>query len=194
MSFDFNDADKASGGFDLIPANTVAPMILTIRPGAAGADGWLKKSASSDAEMLDCEFVITGGPFRNRKLWQNMVVSGGKVDEAGKSKAGNITRSMLRSILESARGIRADDDSEVARKSRMVGGYGDFSGLEFVGKIGVEKGTGGYSDKNKLLAAVGPESAQYAEAKGGGGSAAPAASGGGGKPPTQNSSVPAWAQ
>lgn len=194
MSFDFNDADKASGGFDLIPANTIAPMILTIRPGAHGDGGWLKKSASSDAEMLDCEIVITGGPYRNRKIWQNMVVSGGKVDEAGKSKAGNITRSMLRSILESARGIRSDDTSDAAKQARVVSGYGDFSGLEFVGKIGVEKGTGGYSDKNKLLAAVGPESREYAEAKSGssGGSRSPTPAAA--KPPASNSSVPSWAQ
>lgn len=187
MSFDFNDADKASGGFDLIPANTIAPLILTIRPGGAGDGGWLKKSQSSDAEMLDCEFTITGGEFRNRKFWGNMVVSGGKVDEAGKSKAGNITRSNLRAILESARGIKADDESEQAKKARMVKGYGDFSGLEFVGKIGIEKGTGGYADKNKLLGAVGPEHADYAATKGNLTGATKAQ-------PAKTSSVPTWAK
>jgi hypothetical protein len=186
--FDYNTADK-SAGFDLIPANTVAPMILTIRPGSAGDGGWLTASKTSDVMYLNVELAITAGRYRGRKIWQNMVVSGGKVDEAGNSKAGNITRSTLRAILESARGIKPDDESPQAKQNRMVSGYGDFSGLEFVGKVGIEKGSEGYADKNKLLAAVPVDSPAYAEAKDGAASApayvAPAA-----KAP---STVPAWA-
>jgi hypothetical protein len=188
--FDYNTADKG-GSFDLIPAGTVAPMILTIRPGAAGDGGWLTASKTSDVSYLNVEFAVTAGKYRGRKIWQNMVVSGGKVDEGGASKAGNITRSTLRAILESARGIRGDDESPAAKQARMVTGYGDFSGLEFVGKIGIEKGSEGYPDKNKLLGAVGVEQPSYAEAKAGGsapqtGFTAPAA-----KAP---SAVPTWAQ
>lgn len=152
MSMDFNDAE--SNSYDLIPDKTVAPMILTIRPGAHGDGGWETKSKSSDVTMLNAEFAITDGPFRGRKFWGNLVVTGGKSDESGNSIAGNITRSTLRGILESSRGIKADDMSEDARKKRMVSGYGDFSGMEFTGKIGIEKGRDGYDDKNKLVGAV----------------------------------------
>ena len=188
--FDFNSAQ--SNSFDLIPVDTIAPMVMTIRAGSAGDGGWLTAGKPpSDAFYLNAEFVISGGRFKGRKFWQNMVVSGGKVDASGQSIAGSITRSSLRGILESARGIKADDESEAAKKARLVSGYGDFSGIEFVGKIGIEKGSQGYSDKNKLVAAIGPESAVYADAKAGGGNvtpitnATPAASAGG--------AVPKWA-
>ncbi len=36
---DFNDATPNTSSFDLIPANTVAKMIMTIRPGGSGDDG-----------------------------------------------------------------------------------------------------------------------------------------------------------
>ena len=187
--FDFNNAD--SNSFDLIPVNTIAPMILTIRPGSVGDGGWLTAGKPpSDAHYLNAEFVITGGRYRGRKFWQNMVVSGGKVDENGQSKAGNITRSTLRGILESARGIKADDESEAAKKARLVSGYGDFSGMEFVGKIGIEKGEGTYADKNKLVAPIGPENSAYAEAKAGGGNVTPIQ---GAASAPAGSAVPKWA-
>jgi hypothetical protein len=186
---DFNDAESNSG-FDLIPVGTVAPMMMTIRPGSVGEGGWETASNSSDVTYLNCEFVITGGKYKNRKFWQNMVVSGGKTDENGQSKAANITRSNLRGILESARKIKPDDESDEARKKRVVSGYGDFSGIEFVGKIGIEKGTGGYEDKNKLLAAVPVTSKDYAGA-GNDNAGAPAAANA--TAPAKSGSVPVWA-
>lgn len=57
---------------------------------------------------------------------------------------------MLRSILESARGIKPDDGSEAAMNARRVDSYGDFDGLGFVAKIGFEKGMNGYREKNIL--------------------------------------------
>lgn len=160
MSMDFNDAESNSG-FDLIPVNTVVPMIMTIRPGAHGDGGWETQSKTSDATYLNVEFTVTGGPYKNRKVWQNMMTGGGKTDENGNSKAANITRSTLRGILESARRIKPDDMADDAKAKRVVTGYGDFSGLEFVGKIGIEKGSGEYPDKNKLLAPVPVTSPQY---------------------------------
>lgn len=192
--FDFNNADNSTS-FDLIPAGTVVPLIMTIRPGASGEGGWLTKSTSSDAQYLACEFTVTEGKYRNRKFWQNMTVSGGKTDEAGNSKAGNITRSTLRAILESARGIRPDDESDAARKARMVSGYGDFSGMEFVGKAGIEKGDNGYPDRNKLLAVIAIGSADHGKARDNvprGSSPERMASGDRGN--TDQSTVPAWAR
>lgn len=184
MSYDFNEAESNSGSYDLIPAGTVAPLIMTIRPGSAGEGGWETESKSSDATYLNCEFAVLAGPFKGRKFWGNMVVSGGKKDDSGNSIAGNISRSTLRGILESSRKIKPDDDSEAAKAKRIVTSYGDFSGMEFVGKLGIEKGTGGYEDKNKLLAPVAVTSATYATA---GTVAAPAAA------TSAPAAKPAWA-
>lgn len=184
MSMDFNDAESNTS-FDVIPSGTVAPMILTIKPGSTGEGGWETTSGASNYTWLSCEFTITEGKFANRKFWQNMMVSGPS------EQAINITRSTLRGILESGRGIKPDDEGDDAKAKRKVANYGDFSGLEFVGKIGIEKGTGGYSDKNKLIAAVPVTSKDYAAAKSGAsasGTPAPAASNNSG-----GGNVPAWA-
>ena len=191
MSMDFNDAESNTS-FDIIPAGTVAPMMMTIRPGHEGHGGWETASQSSDVRYLSCEFVITEGQFAKRKFWQNMVVSGGKTDENGNSKAAAITRSTLRGILESARRVKPNDESDEAKAKRIVSGYEDFSGIEFVGKIGIEKGSNGYADKNKLLAPVPVTSKDYAS----GGDAVPfgkAAENVVNKAATAAGSTPAWA-
>lgn len=184
MNMDFNTAEGNS--FDLIPVGTVAPLIMTIRPGQAGDGGWLTQSRSSDYAYLNCEFAVTDGPFKGRKFWGNLMAS----HPDPENKAVNITRSTLRAILESARGINPTDDSEAAKAKRIVSGFGDFSGMEFVGKIGIEKGGEGYEDKNKLVAAIPVTSPEYAKAKAPANSAAPAAS----TPAPSGGAVPAWAQ
>lgn len=151
MSYDFNGADRQSSGFDPIPAGTIVPLTMSIRPGGAGDGGWFKQSQSSDALMLDCEFVVSEGPYAKRKIWQFLIVSGGKLNERGESTAGNITRATLRAILESARGIRPDDMGESAQAARRIDGWQDFCGLTFIAKLGVEKDkTGQYADKNRI--------------------------------------------
>ncbi len=158
---DYNTADAGGGSFDLVPANTVARVILTIRPGAEGEGGWLTQSKSSDAQYVNCEFIITEGEYAKRKFWGNLTVSGGKVDDQGNSKAGNITRETLRAILESARNIDPKDESDEAKRKRLVSGYGDFNDMEFVAKIGVEPARDQYQAKNKLLSVVTPDKPEY---------------------------------
>jgi len=79
--------------------------------------------------------------------------------------------------------------SEAAKAKRIVQGYGDFSGMEFVAKIGLEAGRDGYSDKNVFDNAVPVTSAEYAKAKAGA-SSAPAAHA---APAAPAANVPAWA-
>ena len=159
-NLDFNSADRQ---FDLIPDNTIAPLIMHIKPGGQGDGGWLRPSQTSDAMMLECELTVLEGPFARRKIFQYMVVSGGSLNEKGESKAGNITRSNLRAILESARNIKPDDMSpEAAQKRCCPGGYADFNGICFVAKIGIEKGQNGYNDKNKIKTVIAPDMEGYA--------------------------------
>lgn len=186
MAYDFNDAESNTGTGDLIPKGTVAPVVLTIRPGSVGDGGYLSTSERSQYQWLDCEFTITAGPFARRKFWTLMMAGHATPDDERVAKTLGITRSKLRGILESARAIDPKDESEAAKAKRIVQGYGDFSGMEFVAKIGVEKGTGDYADKNVFDNAVPVTSPDYAKAKAGAPSAAPAAAA-----PAGN--VPAWA-
>jgi len=103
------------------------------------------------------------------------------------NKAVNITRSTLRGILESARGIDPKDESEAAKAKRIVSGFGDFDGMEFVAKIGVQVDAQ-YGDKNQLDRPVPVTSKDYSAVKSGG-SPTPTAS-----PTPTTSSAPAWAQ
>lgn len=165
MSFDFNfnTAEKQSGG-ELIPDGVIVPVVMNIRPGGVGEGGWLTSSKSSDAEMLDCELTVCDGPYTKRKIFTYMTVSGGKLNDKGESMGGNITRSTLRAILESARNINPNDMSEAAIEKRRVMGFGDFNGVVFLMKVGIEKDkTGQYSDKNKVKAIITPDMKQYAE-------------------------------
>lgn len=198
MSYDFNEAEKQAG-FDPIPAGTVVPLTMTIRPGGAGEGGWLKQSQSSDAQMLDCEFIVAEGRYARRKIWQHLVVSGGKVNERGESAAGNITRSTLRAILESTRNIRSDDDGEAARNARRVTGWQDFCGLTFMAKVGVEKDrTGQYPDKNRIQTVITPDMKEYpSNGAACAGTAVPAASSWGAQSSESaapKTPVPAWAK
>lgn len=192
MSYDFNDAESNSNTGDLIPKGTIAPVILTIRAGSSGEGGWLTQSKNSPYQYLDCEFTITGGPFARRKFWTLMMAGHSTPNEEKVAKTLGITRSKLRGILESARAIDPNDMSEAAKAKRIVQGYGDFSGMEFVAKIGLEAGRDGYADKNVFDNAVPVTSPEYAKAKSGAVSApaAPAY-----VPPAANgAAMPAWAQ
>jgi hypothetical protein len=150
---DFNDAGPQRS-FAVIPADTIAPLQLKIRRGNAGPDGMLKRSKAGDSEALDCELVVVEGPYAKRKLWSLMTVTG---TTEGHATAAEITRRLLRGILESARGIRPDDMSEVAKQGRQITGYGDLDGLRFIGRIGVEPAQNNYPAKNTLLEAITPD-------------------------------------
>jgi hypothetical protein len=124
----------------------------------------LKPSKNSDSEALDCEFKAVGGEYNGRKFWGLFTV-GGVTD--GQAQAGEISRTKLCAILESARGIRPNDTSEAAKLARQTNGYADFNGLTFIAKIGIERGqqkpdsTGNFPDKNFLLEAITPDRREW---------------------------------
>jgi hypothetical protein len=150
---DFNDASPQRS-FEVIPAGTVAELHLKVRPGKAGEDGWLRRSKDGNSEALDLECTVVRGPYAKRKFWCLLTVSG---TTEGHEQAAELSRSRLRAILESARGIRPDDMSDAAKQARQVGSYAEFDGLCFIGRIGVEPARDNYRAKNTLLAAVTPD-------------------------------------
>jgi hypothetical protein len=159
VPYDYSDApEQRSDG--PIPADTVATVQLTIRPGGAGEGGLLKRSQDGGCEMLDCELVVVDGPHAKRKLWERMIVSG---TTDGHAKAAEISRGKLRAILESARGIKPSDTSKEARKARTAE-LGDFDGMRFIARIGIEKGKPkndgsgeNYADRNTIAAIITPD-------------------------------------
>jgi hypothetical protein len=155
MAIDFNKAPPQREGGELIPDGTVAVCHLTVRPGGVGDGGWLKRSKEGSSSALDCEFTIVEGLHAKRKFWKLYTVDG---TTEGHAKAAEISVTQLRAIWESARGIQPLDESDAARAARnMPNGWADLDGLRFIGKVGIEKGTGGYKDKNTLAYVVTPD-------------------------------------
>ena len=159
MAYDYTDAPEQRGN-ELIPADTVATVQLTVRPGGAGEGGLFLRSKDGLCEMLDMEFVVVDGPHLKRKLWERAIING---TTDGHAKAAEISRGKLRAILESARGIKPNDTSNEARKARTAE-FGDFDGLRFIAKIGIEKGRPkndgsgeNYSDRNTIASVVTPD-------------------------------------
>jgi hypothetical protein len=125
--FDFNTAETQRMR-EVIPADTVAPIQINFRPGDAGEGKWLKSSKDGTSRGLDCEFTVVAGEHAKRKFWSRLTVEG---ETDGQKTAADITRVTLRAILESARGIRPDDQSDDAKKARMAE-YADFDGIRFI--------------------------------------------------------------
>lgn len=156
-AMNFNDAEPQRGG-DLIPDNTVCMVVATLRPGGHGPGNWLKTNKVGDALMADFEFTVDGGEFDRRKFWGLFVTEGAT---EGQQKAAGITRSRLRAMLESAHAVHPGDDSPDAVAKRQVAGWQGFDGLRFCAKVGIEKGTDGYKDKNVLKAVITPDETSY---------------------------------
>lgn len=156
MAISFNDAQpQQSGDFDLIPADTIAPVRLNLRGE--------KATKAGDARMLDCEFIVTAGPYAKRKVWTNMMITSNGSE--GHNKAVSITMSAVRAMLESAYGVGEDDKSPDAMQARTINDWTDLNGLEFLAKFGIEKSKDPqYPDKNTVKA-VGTKHADYAAFK-----------------------------
>jgi hypothetical protein len=153
MSIDLNEASEQRE-FDLIPNDTIATLAIRVGGGGAGPDGTLRRSKDGRSEGLDLEFVVVDGKFAKRKLWALLTLQG---ETEGHAEAGRIASSLLRAILESARGVRPDDQSEAAKQQRRLASYLELDGMRFVGRIGVEPAKGGYAAKNKLASVITPD-------------------------------------
>ena len=139
----------------LIPDGTIATVSIHIRPGNVGEDGMLKRSASGECEMLDLELTVLDGPYKGRKFWHSLILAG-TTDGQKKMAAGNL--GVLKAILDSALGLMPNDVSAEARAARTVS-LKTFEGMNFIAKIGEEKGGpkkdgGNYADKNVLAGAI----------------------------------------
>jgi hypothetical protein len=166
--YDFSDVEPQQSS-ELIPDGTFAKVTMTIRPGSVDGQteidkGLLKASTTpgSDVLSLDCELTIVVGRHARRKFWQNLTVSGGKVDERGASIGWNITKRTIRAMIDSALGLDPEDNTEEAKVKRQLRGLADLDGITFIAKVAVEPSTDPrYPDKNKLDRPVLPNEKEW---------------------------------
>ena len=194
---------EARQEYSLIPDNTIVRAIITLKQGDMqipdfGAGNWFKASQTTRAKWMEIEFTVIGGPFDKRKFWDRLFVDGDKIGSSGMPEAKEIGLRTLRSLIDSGNGLASTDISPEAQQRRTLSGVADLNGMEICAKIGIKKGTNGYSDTNRLKAALNPKDNGYIPASGGamlggvqaGGfaAAAPVA-----QPTATSSVVPSWA-
>lgn len=162
---DFNDAEQQQG-FDLIPKGTLVKVRMTIKPGGCDdpAQGWTggyaTESFDTGSVYLACEFVVLEGPYARRKMWSNIGLHSKKGPAWGQ-----MGRSMIRGILNSARNVHPQDNSPQATAARRINGFADLDGIEFLARVDVEKDAKG-EDRNVVKLAIEPDHKDYAAAMG----------------------------
>ena len=160
---DFNDAKQNA---NLIPKGTIAKVRMTLRPGgfddpSQGWTGGYAKRGTTGSVYLDVEYTVLEGPYAKRKIWSMI----GLYSASGPNWA-NMGRSLVRGILNSARGLSDKDNSPQAQDARRISGFADLDGIEFVARIDIGKDGNG-EDKNDIRQAVTGDHKDYAAAMGG---------------------------
>ncbi|RZI46653.1 hypothetical protein [Candidatus Finniella inopinata] len=160
---DYNDA-KPQGVFDVIPKGTVARVIMTIRPGGYDdpqrnyTGGWATLNPNTGSIYLSCEYsVLEQGEYYGQRIWGFIGLHSPKSDVWA-----TMGRSMIRGILDSARGFSSKDESIGAKAARKIKGFGDLNGIEFVARIDVEKDKDTDELRNVIKAAVTKDQKDYA--------------------------------
>ena len=194
---DFNEVPTGGGGggdFELIPAGTVARVILTMKRGPEVIPDYstqpMFKQGQTGTKWLECEFTVVGGKYDKRKFWQNIMVDGGKINpESGMPWCKEIGIRTFRDIINSTFGLDPNDTSPEAAMKRKVNDLNVLDGAEFCVKVDVEKGTNGYADKNKMMVALAVNSNEYI-----GSAQAPQTNNQQPQQPNGNSPLPPWAK
>jgi hypothetical protein len=155
----FNDAEDQMS-YELIPHKTIAKVRLLLKKGnhvtKEWPDGWATQSKSGTSIYLACEFVILGGEYENRKVWSNI-----GLHSDNSEKYGEIGRSMIKAILNSANGLHSKDKSPEAEKQRRINSFADLDNLQVVAEITVnDKGD---QPRNEIKTIITPDHAKYSE-------------------------------
>ena len=177
MAIDLNDAPDQREMGAVMPDGTFVWLIGHIKRGGASIPGEAagspdigaykaSKTAGSDALMLDWEFTVDLGQYKGRKVFQNMVVTGGSVDESGHSKAGTISRGQLKAMVNSGTGLDPKDESPAAKAGRIIPSMSALDGIPFAARLGIEASEG-YADKNIIAHVVEPGEPEYADIRAG---------------------------
>jgi hypothetical protein len=165
MTIDISKTSRPLNFGALIPAGTVAPMQVRIKPGNYGDGGLLTlaDTGKGRSAYLHLEFVVTAGPHKDRKIWRRSTVEGDN-----HAAAAEITRDFLGSLARSAYNFaEKDQGAEVDAKLKSFDLH-SLDGLRVIGKIGVERGKldeagERWPDKNTVVAGVTKDMKEWAQ-------------------------------
>lgn len=139
FGFDVDEVEVSErGAFEVIPEGTEVVMKAT--------DAELKKTKSGDGAYIAATFEVVKGEHANRKIWVNFNI------QNPSNKAEKIGREQVAGWARACGKPNAKDSDDLLERN-------------FSCVLGIEKGTGGYSDKNNIKSFLMPESAGKSEAK-----------------------------
>lgn len=185
---DLNEAGEQRSFGDVVPDGSFVHLGMKVRPGGAQLppssplysprdNGFFKASTRSDAIMMDAEFTVIDGEHKGRKLFENMTVYGGQVDDRGVSKGWNITKDRMRAMIDSCMGLDFKNTSAEAKAARQIDAFVDLDNIHFWAKLRVLPGdeilqdghsTGRfYPPKNAIERIVIPGDDEYAPLRNG---------------------------
>jgi hypothetical protein len=149
----------AQRDFKVIPEGTICEAKMHIRRGDADEEGVMKRFGEGACRGLDCEIVIeTPEDYAGRKIFKSMVLEG---TTDGHAKAADISRKMLRAIIDSKHGLKHNDESAAARAKREVSSLLEFDGVRIMVRVGVEPPKGGYPAKNIIRQIIAPDMQEW---------------------------------
>ena len=166
---DLNNVSYSDDGprdFELIPDGTVVRAVIKLSGGdhelPEFGGGTYFKSSQSGAKWMPIELTIVGGSYDKRKVWQNIFVDGAKTDQNGFSIAKRIGLETIKKMVDSHFALDMKDVSpEAAQKRGSINGVHMLNGMQICFKIGIEKGSNGYADKNKIKTILTPGSQEF---------------------------------
>ena len=159
---DFNTVEPQKTEFPLIPDGSIVKVRMGIVYGGYGEDNALTHNEATGSVGLKATFVVVDGEYKDRNIIQLIGFKGAKVNEEGKDIWGNSGKSLLRGLIESAKGISSKDTSVLGTTARKVS-LKELDDMVCLVKVGVEKDKSGkYSDKNKIKYALTADHKEYA--------------------------------
>ena len=172
MTVDLNQAPEQGTGAGPIPEDSVVIVVAEIRPPKAGKEGTTHplfcKSSSSPYEYLDFEFTVISTKFKDRKIWQNFMLSFTSNAPTEKSnQAIGISMRTLRAMVEAARKISPKDASPAATAARIINDFSDLNAMLFPVVVGCEWGKPNNEGKrylnNTIKRIVTPDDERFAK-------------------------------
>jgi hypothetical protein len=150
--------------FSPIPPG-IYKLQATTTPGDFGPGLVLKKSRKGTLAYLPVKNVVLGGEHSGRIIYSTINVElipqrdsilGNIPPAEGDKTAVKIGRTHARRIVESARAVDPNADTETMREQLTIGGWDDLDGLIFWAHVEIEPASNGYRAKNVIDRVITP--------------------------------------
>lgn len=147
---DFSGSAGTGSDFDLLPKGMFAWAILSVRG---------VKGSGSGGQYIDCELTIAEGqPYAGRKLWDMI---GHPYFQGNSEKYRQMGMVAVTRILEAGRNAGPHNPD-----GYKIDDFSQLNGLKVAIKVGVEEGSGGHDDKNRVAEWLTPNPASQSGYKG----------------------------